>query len=61
MRSEKDSKPTWEKLSEKEKTLMIMYKAKLQSDAPFASIKNLIVEANKIHEKHPDFSLADVP
>lgn len=61
MHSEKDSNPIWEQLSEKEKVLMIVYKAKLQSDAPFASIKNLIVEANKIHQKHPDFSVADIP
>ena len=59
MHSEKNF--SWEQLSEKEKALMILYKLKLQNDAPFESIKNLIIEANNIHLKYPDFSAWDIP
>lgn len=51
----------WNRLTEVEKTYMTIYKTKLLADVDFKSLRNLVIEANKIHQKYPDFLMSDVP
>jgi hypothetical protein len=51
----------FEKLTQQEKVIVLMYKKKLEQNTPINEIMELLKKVNKIHEKHQNFCMYDVP